>query len=75
LWCDSKEVKLSELDTYKLGAMTTPPENIAVPPAPGAGTTGTVPSEMAPPTTTMAALMPLLATSPSYIQPPTPIMG
>jgi hypothetical protein len=55
--------------------MTTPPENIAVPPAPGAGATGTAPSGMAPPTTTTAALMPLLATSSSYIQPPTPIMG
>jgi hypothetical protein len=55
--------------------MTTPPENIAVPPAPGAGATGMVPSGMAPPTTTMVALSPLPATSSSYIQPPKPIMG
>jgi hypothetical protein len=41
-----------------------------VPPAQGAGTTGT-----APPPPAMAALMPLPATSSSFIQPPTPIMG
>ncbi len=63
------------MDTYKLGAMTTPPENVAMPPAPGAGTTGMAPSGTAPPTTTTAALTPLPATSSSYIQPPTQIMG
>ena len=50
--------------------MTTPPANVAMPPAPGAGATG-----MASPSATTAALMPLPATSSSYIQPPTPIMG
>jgi hypothetical protein len=40
-----------------------------MPPAPGAGTTGTVPSGMAPPSAAMAALTPLPATPSSYIKP------
>jgi hypothetical protein len=55
--------------------MTTPPANVAVPPAPGAGATGTTPTGTASPSATTVALTPLPATSSSYIQPPTPIMG
>jgi hypothetical protein len=55
--------------------MITPPPNVAVPPAPGAGATGTMPTGTASPSATTAALTPLPATPSSYIQPPTPIMG
>jgi hypothetical protein len=55
--------------------MTTPPANVAVPPAQGAGATGTTPTGTTSPSATTAALMPLPATPSSYIQPPTPIMG
>jgi hypothetical protein len=48
---------------------------LSVPPAPGAGATGTTPTGPASPSATTAALTPLPATSSSYIQPPTPIMG
>jgi hypothetical protein len=55
--------------------MTTPPANVAVPPAPGAGATGTTPTGTTSPSATTAALTPLPATPSSYIQPPTPILG
>jgi hypothetical protein len=66
----AKKSSSPNLDTYKLGAMTTPPANVTMPPAPGAGTTGMVPSAAA-----MAALTTLPATPSSYIQPPMPTMG
>jgi hypothetical protein len=60
---------------YKLDAMTTPPANVAMPPTPGAGATGMMPTGMASPSASMAALTPPPATSSFYIQLPTPIMG
>ncbi len=54
--------------------MTTPPANIAMPPAPGAGATGMAPSGMVPSSAAMAALTTLVA-APSYVQPLTPTMG
>jgi hypothetical protein len=77
LRCDSKEVKLSKQIGYvQAWCHDTPPANITVPPAQGAGATGIAPSGMAPPSSAaMAALTPLLATPSSYVQPLTPTMG
>jgi hypothetical protein len=66
----AKKSSSPNLDTYKLGTMTTPSVNVTVPPAPGAGTTGTVPSAAA-----LAALTTLPRTLPSYVQPLIPTMG
>jgi hypothetical protein len=63
-----KKSSSPDLDTYKLGAMTTPP--VTMPSAPGADATGTAPSAAA-----LAAVTTLPATPPSYVQPLMPTMG